>query len=151
MDTASPFIAADPVRQFSVFLESRVGRLYDLSSLLQSNQVHVIAITVLDTTDSAIVRLIVDDPDKARGLLAREDFPYNEAEILVVELADEAGLKPVLAALLEAEVNTHYVYSLMKRPEGKAALALSVDDADVAAYALNSRGFKVLNQRDISR
>ena len=56
----------DPVKQFSVFTENRVGRLYDLVGLLRENNVHVIAITVLDTTDSAILRLIVDDPDKAR-------------------------------------------------------------------------------------
>ena len=106
---------------------------------------------VMDTTDSAIVRLIVDDPDKARSLLAREDFPYNEADILAVEIPDESALKAVLAALLEAEVNTHYVYSFIKRPAGKAALALSVDDIEIAAQALNNRGFKVLNQHDISR
>jgi hypothetical protein len=151
MAAASTSIAADPVRQFSVFTENRVGRLHDLNALLGNNEVHVMAITVLDTTDSAIVRLIVDDPDKARSILAREDFPYNEADILAVEITDESALKAVLAALLEAEVNTHYVYSFIKRPAGKAALALSVDDIDIAAQALNNRGFKVLNQHDISR
>ena len=53
----------DPVKQFSVFAENRVGRLHDLTTLLKRGNVHVMAITVLDTTDSAIVRLIVDDPD----------------------------------------------------------------------------------------
>jgi hypothetical protein len=151
MAAASTSIAADPVRQFSVFMENRVGRLHDLSALLGNNEVHVMAITVLDTTDSAIVRLIVDDPDKARAILAREDFPYHEADILAVELADVSDLKAVLAALLEAEVDTHYVYSFLKRPAGKPALALSVDDVEIAAQALNNRGFKVLSQRDIAR
>ena len=82
MAAASTSIAADPVRQFSVFMENRVGRLHDLNALLGNNEVHVMAITVLDTTDNAIVRLIVDDPDKARAILAREDFPYHEADIL---------------------------------------------------------------------
>jgi hypothetical protein len=151
MAAASTSIAADPVRQFSVFTENRVGRLHDLSALLGNNEVHVMAITVLDTTDSAIVRLIVDDPDKARAILAREDFPYHEADILAVEITDVSDLKAVLAALLEAEVNTHYVYSFIKRPAGKSALALSVDDVEIAAQALNNRGFKVLSQRDIAR
>jgi hypothetical protein len=151
MAAASTSIAADPVRQFSIFTENRAGRLHDLNALLGNNEVHVMAITVLDTTDSAIVRLIVDDPDKARAILAREDFPYNEADILAVEITDQSDLKAVLAALLEAEVNTHYVYSFIKRPAGKSALALNVEDVEIAAQALNNRGFKVLNQRDIAR
>jgi hypothetical protein len=123
MSSTNTLLGADPVKQFSVFAENRVGRLYDLTALLRTNNVHVIALTVLDTTDSSILRLIVD----------------------------EADLKPVLAALLEAEINIHYIYSFIKRPEGKSALAMNIEDMDVAAQALNTRGFKVLTQRDISR
>lgn len=141
----------DPVKQFSVFCENRVGRLFDLTGLLKDNNVHVIAITVLDTTDSAIVRLVVDDPDKARELMVNNDFPYTECTVLAVEITDESELKSILAALYEAEINVHYVYSFIKRPDGKSALALNIEDADVAAQALNNRGFKVLTQRDISR
>ena len=143
--------AGDPVKQFSVFTENRVGRLYDLTSLLRAHNVHIMAITTLDTTDSSIVRLVVDDPDKARELMVNNDFPYTECNVLAVEITDEADLKPVLSALLEAEINIHYVYSFIKRPEGRAALVLSIEDADVAAQSLNSRGFKVLTQRDIAR
>jgi len=141
----------DPVKQFSVFAENRVGRLYDLTGLLKANDVHVMAVTVLDTTDSAIVRVIVDDPGKARELMVNNDFPYTECDVLAVELTDESQLKGVLAALYEAEINVHYVYSFIKRPEGRAALALNIEDADVAAQALSQRGFRVLTQCDISR
>ena len=141
----------DPVKQFSVFVQNRVGRLYDLTALLKGNDVHVMAITVLDTTDSSIVRLIVDDPDKARELMVNNDFPYSECDILAIEISDESELKTVLAALLEAEINIHYIYSFIKRPEGKSALAINVEDSDVAAQALATRGFRVLGQRDISR
>jgi hypothetical protein len=144
-------IAADPVKQFSVFTANRVGRLFDLTALLKDNNVHVMAITVLDTTDSAIVRLVVDDPDKARELMVNNDFPYTECDVLAVEITDEADLKEVLASLLEAEINIHYVYSFIKRPEGRSALAISAEDTDVAAQALGTHGFKVLTQRDISR
>ena len=143
--------ATDPVRQFSVFAENRVGRLYDLTALFKEHQVHIMAITVLDTTDSAIIRLIVDDREAARDLMVSNDYAYTECDVLAVEIDDEMALRDVLAALLEAEINAHYVYSFIKRPDGKAALALSVEDADVAAQALNHRGFKVLTQRDISR
>ena len=83
--------------------------------------------------------------------MVKNDFPFTECDVLAVEMEDEMSLRDVLAALLEAEINVHYVYSFIKRPEGKSALALNVEDADVAAQALNARGFKVLTQRDISR
>jgi hypothetical protein len=141
----------DPVKQFSVFTENRLGRLYDLTALLKQGNVHVMGITVLDTTDSAIVRLVVDDPDKARELMINNDFPYTESEVLAVEIGDESELNGVLAALLEAEINIHYIYSFIKRPGGKAALAITVEDPDVAAQAMGHHGFKVLTQGDISR
>ena len=151
MPSPSTSIAADPVRQFSVFTENRVGRLSDLIARLQANDVHVMAITVLDTIDSAIIRLVLDDPDKARELLVEGGFAFHETEILAVEITAEADLKGVLAALLEAEVNIHYVYSFIKRPEGKSALVINVEDTEIASQSLNHRGFKVLNQRDIAR
>jgi hypothetical protein len=140
-----------PVKQFSVFAENRLGRLYDLISLLKAHNVHVMGMTVLDTTDSAIVRFIVDDPDKARELMVNNDFPYVECTVLAVEISDESQLKGVLAAFFEAEINIHYVYSFIKRPEGKCAVVINAEDDDVAAQALSTRGFRVLTQRDISR
>lgn len=145
------YAASDPVIQFSVFAENRVGRLHDLTALLKANNVHVIALTVLDTTDSAIVRLIVDDPDKARELMINNDFPFSESDVLAVEIRDESDLAQVLKALLVAEINIHYVYTFLKRPGDRTALALNVEDADVAAQSLNHHGFKVLTQKDISR
>jgi hypothetical protein len=141
----------DPVKQFSVFAENRVGRLYDLTSLLKDNNVHIMAITVLDTTDSSIIRLVVDDPARARELMVNNDFPYGESNILVVEIGDESELRSVLAALLEAEINIHYVYSFIKRPAERSAIAISAEDPETAAQALGRRGFKVLQQSDISR
>jgi len=140
-----------PVKQFSVFAENRLGRLYDLISLLKKHQVHVMGLTVLDTTDSAIVRFVVDDPEQTRELLVNNDFPYVECTVLAVEITDESQLKAVLAALFEAEINIHYIYSFIKRPDGRAALAISAEDDDVAAQSLTTRGFRVLTQRDISR
>jgi hypothetical protein len=141
----------DPVKQFSVFAENRVGRLYDLTSLLKDNNVHIMAITVLDTTDSSIIRFVVDDPDKARELMVGNDFPYGECNVLAVELGDESELSLVLSSLLEAEINIHYVYSFIKRPADRSALAISAEDPDIASQALTNRGFKVLQQSDISR
>jgi hypothetical protein len=119
MADSNILIATDPVQQFSVFVENRVGRLHELTALLKSNDVHVMAITILDSTDSTIVRLVVDDPSKARELMVNNDFPYTECTVLAVEINDESELKGVLSALLEAEINIHYIYSFIKRPEGR--------------------------------
>jgi hypothetical protein len=149
-DTAAP-VASDPVKQFSVFVPNRVGQLYDLTALLTKHNVHVMAMTILDTTDCAIDRLIVDDPDRARELMAANNFSFTESDVVVVEINNESQLKDVLGALVTVEINIHYLYSFLVRPEGRSALALSVEDNDLAASALNTRGFRVLSQRDISR
>lgn len=141
----------DPVHQFSIFAENRVGSLYDLSTLFGQHDVHVMALCTLDTTDSAIVRVVVDDPDRAREILVNNDFAYSEQTILAVELADESKLNGVLGALLEAEISIHYTYPFLTRPEGRCALAISTEDPDVAAHALNTRGLRALTQRDIAR
>jgi hypothetical protein len=140
-----------PVKQFSVFAENRLGRVHDLVSVLKEHDVHVMGMTMLDTTDSAIVRFVVDDPAKASELMVNNDFPYVECNVLAVEITDESQLEGVLAALFEAEINIHYFYSFIKRPEGRCAIAINAEDDDVAAQALATRGFRVLTQHDISR
>ena len=140
-----------PVKQFSVFTPNRLGRLHTLTTLLASRNVHILALTVLDTTDSAIIRLVVDDPEAARALLNEHGFPFSESELLVVEIAAETQLKDVLAALLQAEINIHYIYSFMTRSQDKTALALNLEDREVAEDALQKQQFKVLGQADISR
>lgn len=142
---------ADPVRQFNVFTENKVGRLADLVAAFGSHSIHVMSLTVLDTTDSAIIRCVVDDPESARELLLEQGFHFYENTVLAVELRGEGDLRPALAALLEAEVNIHYLYTFLYRPEGRTALALSVDDPEVSTLALLNHGFRVLGQGDISR
>ncbi len=149
-NTAAP-VASEPVKQFSVFIENRVGRLSDLVGLLAKHNVHIMAMTTIDQTDTALDRIIVDDPDRARELMAANNFFFTESDVLAVEFSDESKLQAVLAALVTVEVNIHYTYAFLVRPKGRSALALSVEDNDLAASALNTSGFKVLSQRDISR
>lgn len=151
MSDFSTAIALDPVKQFSVFAENRVGRLYDLAAVFQAHNVHLVALTVLDTTDSSILRFLVDDPDRARELMINNDFPFTEVSVLATEIEGEHRIKHVLGALLEAEINIHYVYSFLIRPADKNGLVINVEDADVAAQALNTSGFRILTQADISR
>lgn len=141
----------DPVKQFSIFTENKVGRLNDLVGLLGSHNVHIMALCTLDTTDSAVLRVVVDDPDRARDLLQEHGFPFNLSELVVVEMNFEADLRRVLTALLEAEINIHYLYPFIFRPLERAALAINADDDDLAEHALVSHGFRVLSQADIAR
>jgi hypothetical protein len=141
----------EPVKQFSVFTENKVGRLNEFVRLLGSHNIHVMALTTMDTTDSAILRVVVDDPEGARALFLEHGFPFNESDLLVVEMESEADLKRVLTALLEAEINIHYIYAFIYRPHDRTALAMNIEDVDLAAHALRHHGFTVLTQGDISR
>src|SRR6267154_1884169 len=136
---------ADAVIQFSVFTPNRLGRLNDLIRLLSARDVHVLGLMVLDTTDSAIIRLVVDDPDRARDLLVREGFPFTESNLVVVE-AGPTELNRLMSALLEAELNINYLYSFILYPQGKPILGLSVEDNETAEQALRRHQFRILKQ-----
>lgn len=141
----------DPVRQFNVFTENRVGRLSELVRVFNSHTVHVMAVMVLDTTDSAIIRVVVDDPEQARELLTEQGFNFCENIVLAVELGGEREFGPLLQGLLEAEVNVHYMYPFLYRPAERSGLVLSVDDHEVAQHVLEARQFRVIGQNDIAR
>ena len=139
------------VDQFSVFIPNKLGRMHEVVRRLAQHEVHVLALTLLDTTDSTIIRLIVDDPDRARTLLGEHAFPFTETTIVAVEIEGERQLQDVLGALLEAELNIHYTYPFLTRPNGKSALAISLEHPEVAEDALRRHQFKVLFQDDLSR
>jgi len=138
------------VVQFSIFTPNRLGRLHDLIGLLGARNVHVLALMVLDTTDSSIIRMVVDDPDRARELLVREQFPFTESRLVVVEVSPTELLR-LMAALLEAELNINYLYSFIPHPQGKSIVALSMEDNDLAEQVLRRHQFRTLKQADVSR
>jgi hypothetical protein len=142
---------AAPVLQFSVFTAIRLGRLHSLIQLLGSQTVHVLAMTVLDTTDSAIIRMVVDDPERARDLLQQNGFAFAESRLLVTEVNSTEDMSKLVAALVEAELNINYLYSFIPHPNGKSIIAMSVEDNELAAQALKRHQFPVLTQADISR
>lgn len=140
------------VRQFSVFLENKVGVLLDLTRTLGQATVHICGISVVDTADASVVRLVVDDPERCHEALHAAGLPASESNVLVVELpGGPEKLDAVLRQLVTAEVNIQYTYSLMVRPRDKACLALHCEDAEYARDVLEKAGFAVLSQKDISR
>lgn len=155
----SPMAAATAIRapransviQFSVFTPNRLGRLNDLVKLFGSQNVHVLALTVLDTTDSSIIRTVLDDPDRARDLLHSEGFAFTESQLVVVEVTSPEELNRLIAALLEAELNINYLYSFIPHPNGKSIVGLSMEDNEVAEQVIRQHQFPVLKQSDISR
>ncbi|MEZ5278596.1 MAG: acetolactate synthase [Opitutaceae bacterium] len=144
-------VRRSPIIQFSVFSENKVGILSEIIGLLAGDQVHVMALSTVDTIDSSILRVVVDDPDRARALFAAKGLACNESEVLGVEMATEADLGKVLSALLEAELNIHYLYPFVSRPRGRCGIVLHLEDQELAADALSLRGIRVIDQRDISR
>jgi hypothetical protein len=141
----------DPVRQFSLFAENKVGCLHDFVSVLANNGVHIMAITAIDSTDASIVRFIVDDPKFTRELLRGHGFSFTESDVIGVEMRAESDLQLVLASMMEAEVNIHYLYPFLIRPKERYALVLNVEDPELATQALSLRSFRVLGQSEISR
>jgi hypothetical protein len=137
------------VHQFSVFLENRVGILRQLIQRLESTEVKIVALSVLDTADSAVVRFVFDDADKARDVLDRAGRAYSECELVAVQLSPGQGLLQILSTLLEAEINLHYAYSMMQDSGEGPALALHVDDRQMAIRALRHKGFRLLDQSEI--
>jgi hypothetical protein len=140
------------VRQFSVFIPNKVGAMLDVVKLLNSHHVAVLALSISESTDSAIARIVVSDPDRVEMLLGEHNIAFGVCKMIIVEMMEVAGqLSKLLAALLMAEVNVHFTYPLLTRPRGFAALALHVDDTDCATSVLLGEGFKLLSQSDISR
>ena len=140
-----------PVIQFSIHADNKVGRLNEIVGLLSVHEVHIMAMSILDTTDSSIIRIIVDYPEEAQKLLIEHQFSFVQSELIAVELDSEADIKIVTCALVQAEINIHYIYPFNTRPRGKSALAISLEDNDLAADTLQRHQLRVIGQQDIAR
>ena len=140
------------VRQISIFLENRVGSLLSIVRLINENQVVVLGISVQESIDVTVVRLVLSDPDTIESLFIEKGIPYSTSALLVVELKESlGGLATCLHELLCAELNIHFIYPLITRPNENPVLALRLDDTDFGRGVLHQAGFKLLSQEDLSR
>jgi len=140
------------LKQFSVFLPNKVGAMLEVVKLLSVQNTHVVALSVSESTDSAIARIIASDPERVEKLFREKNVPFGVSQVVVVEMREVATqLVKLLAALVMAEVNVHFAYPLLIRPRGFAAIALHVDDTECASSVLMGEGFKLLSQDDITR
>lgn len=121
------------VKQISVFLENTAGRLGEVTSLLGEGGVNLRAITIADTADFGILRLIVDDYEKALKLFKDGGFTAKVTEVLAIEVADEpGGLARVMKIFEDNNVNIEYLYATLEKSADKAVVIFRVEDIDSA-------------------
>jgi hypothetical protein len=140
------------VRQYSVFLANRVGALMEVVKMLNEARVIVLALSIQDSSETSIARMIVSDPELLEELFDRNDIAFGACEVAVAELEEGAADLPrLLAALLEAAVNILFSYTLLVRPRGRPLVAIHTDDLECASAVLEGRKFRLLRQSDLSR
>ena len=138
------------VRQFNVFLENRLGALLEVVRRFETSDNRIVSLTVVDSADCAIIRIVLSNPERAREVFEQAKLPITESDLLVVQLPE--GTQPLLQickALLIAELNVHYAYPLLVGPQGHAALALHVEDIENAAATLQRQGFVLFTENDL--
>ena len=138
------------IRQFTVFLDNQVGKLLEVLRRFEGSRVRIAAVSVSDMAECALVRFLLSHPEQGREILERAGLAIVESDLIGVELPD--GPQPLLeicTALLQAEVNITQVYPLLVPPRGRAAVALMVDNIEIAQETLASKGFTMITEADL--
>jgi hypothetical protein len=148
MDTEQGY-APPRVTQFSVFMDNKVGRLYDLMQSFEGATCQICALNVHDAADHAVIRLIPNRSAGAREILREHNLPFSETNVLVVELSEGHTLASLCLSLLGAELNIHFAYPLMLRPNGTPTIALAVDDYTLAGQILRRKNFRLFGEHDL--
>jgi len=139
------------IRQFTVFLENRVGQLQEVVRRFEGTRVRIVALSIADAAECAFVRFLLSHPEEGREILERAGLAIIESDLIGVELPE--GPQPLLqicTALLQAEVNIIQAYPLLVRPHGRPAVALMVDNIDLGLETLGSKGFRMVTEGDLA-
>ena len=140
------------VRQFNVFLANRMGALLDLVRKFETTDVRVVSLTVVETADCAIVRLVPSHYERGFEILTAAKFAFTESDLLVVKLPDDdRPLLTITKALVGGEIDICYMYPLLTGvgPLGSTAVAVYVDDFEEAARILENQGFTLFTENDL--
>lgn len=138
------------IRQFTVFLENRVGALLEVIRRFEGTGIRVCALSINDAAECAFVRFLLSDADRGREILERSGLAMIETDLVGVELP--SGSQPLLrvcTALLQAELNIIQAYPLIIRPNGQPAVALMVENAELAMQTLLEKGFTLITEGDL--
>ena len=138
------------IRQFTVFLENRVGVLLGLIRRFRGTRVKIMALNIIDSTECCIVRFVLSHPEQGREILERAGLAMIESDLVAIELnAVEQPLLEVCTALLRAEVNLVQTYPLMIQNSERTLLAIMVDNIDIAQQTLANQGFRMISENDL--
>lgn len=138
------------IRQFTVFLENRVGQLLEVVRRFEGSKVRIVALSIVDSAECAFVRFLLSHPEEGREILERAGLAIIESDLIGVEMPE--GPQPLLqicTALLQAEVNIVQAYPLLVRPHGRAAVALMVDNIEMGQDTLASKEFVMITEADL--
>ena len=129
------------VYQISVFLENRAGQFAEITGILAENGIDLRAISIAETADYGVLRMIVDDAEKTTKLLWHHGYLLSMTPVLVVAVPDQPGcIAPILATMAEGNIDIEYMYSLFTHIEGKAYIVFRVAEADKFVTLLASHG-----------
>jgi hypothetical protein len=140
------------IKQISVFLENKAGRLAKVAEELKNNHINIRALTIADTSDFGILRMIVNKPDQAYDVLKKGGFTVRESDILAIELDDKEGVFYDLMKLCDANgLSVEYTYSFVEQHSNKAILFLRFEDNDKAIALFRKNGYKFLTDDEIRK
>ena len=135
------------IRQISVFIENKVGRIMEITEVLGQNGVNIRALSLADTSDFGILRMIVNDIGKATAVLKGRGFIVKESYVVAVEVPDRpGGLAGVLKLMSEKGINVEYMYAFFEQPQNKALLIFRFENPDEAVRILQENGLNVAGE-----
>jgi hypothetical protein len=138
------------VEQISVFLENKAGRLAEVTRILGEAGVNIRALSLADTTDFGILRLIVDKYDQAREVLKSKGFTVGKTEVVAIEVPDKpGGLASVLAVLSQAGINVEYMYAFVQHSGRNAVIIFRFDNLDDAIRLLRKEGIHIYSGEEV--
>jgi hypothetical protein len=140
------------IKQISVFLENKAGRLAKVAEELKNHTINIRALTIADTSDFGILRMIVNKPDQAYDILKKAGFTVRESDVLAIEIDDKEGVFHALMELCDANnLNIEYTYSFVEQYSNKAILFLRFEDNEKAVALFRSHGYKLLADEEVRK
>lgn len=138
------------IDQISIFLENRAGRILDITEIFGENNINIRALSLADTSDFGILRMIVDDVSRAAEVLKGRGFIVKQSKVVAVEVPDRpGGLASVLRVLAEKDINVEYMYAFFEQPKDKALLIFRFEDTETAAGVLEKHGIAVCRKQSL--
>ncbi|MDY6839225.1 MAG: ACT domain-containing protein [Thermodesulfobacteriota bacterium] len=138
------------VEQISIFLENKAGRLAEVTRVLSETGVNIRALSLADTSDFGILRLIVDDNEKAKKALKEHGFTVGKTDVVAVEVEDRpGGLSQILDVLSKKSINVEYMYAFVQHSGKDAVIIFRFDDIDAAVKLLQENNVRVLEGKTV--